>query len=297
MKKWIWIAGGLMGVGMLVGGIGLAISGGDFSEISNLKRVTRQEELESFHSIDMDLGSGDVRILSATDGRYSVYLKESDLLYHNVEVKDGVLKIEQKDARKWYQRIGVSVAEMEVTLYLPTAEYSSWQIDANGGDIQLLTGADEAGVRLHTSSGDITVENAEFKTLAASASSGEIEIKSVAAEHISVKTQSGDADLENTACDNLLVDVASGNIDLENVRVLGESNLCANSGDVKLSACDSGSYIIETGSGNVKGSILTAKVFDAKAGSGSVRVPASGSGGVCKVRTGSGNIRLWLYGE
>ncbi len=297
MKKWIWIAGGLLGAGLVIGSIGLAVSGGDFSKISVLKRVTKREEVDAFHSIRVDVGASDVRILPATDGKYGVYLQESDLLYHQVEVVEGVLTIEEKDVRKWYQHIGFSFVEMEVTVYLPTAEYSSWEIKTQSGDIESFTGANDADVKLRASSGEISVENGEYKTLSASASSGEIEIKSVSAEHISVKARSGDADLENVICENLVVDLTSGDIDLENVRVSGESNLCTSSGDVELSACDSGSYVIETGSGNVRGSIVTAKVFDVKTGSGSVRVPASAGDGTCKIRTGSGNVRLWLYGE
>ena len=61
---------------------------------------------------------------------------------------------------------------------------------------------------------------------------------------------------------------------------------------VLLDGCDAGHVIIETSSGNVKGSLRTGKQFKVKTGSGSVSVPADAAGGQCEIRTTSGNVSI-----
>ena len=50
---------------------------------------------------------------------------------------------------------------------------------------------------------------------------------------------------------------------------------------------------LQAGSGSVKGTIKTGKIFEATAGSGTVSVPANDeNGGKCVIHTGSGDIRI-----
>ena len=67
------------------------------------------------------------------------------------------------------------------------------------------------------------------------------------------------------------------------------------SGDVELDACDAASLSIRTNTGDVKGSLLTPKVFDADSPSGKIRLPDERSGGRCEVRTNTGDIEFRIF--
>ncbi len=336
MKKWFVIAGALLGVGLIIGLIGFLIADRKIENMNNLKAVTRTEEVEVYDSLYVDVGSGDIRVLPSEDEKCTVYLEESDLVYYSLLEKEGALTIKEEDTRKWYQCIGFSYARMRVTVYLPAGEYTKFQMETSSGKIE-LAGANVADIQLYASSGEILVTQTTCNTLYAKASSGDITmknvrvagevtcktssgesfIKGVSCEKLSVYADSGEVELQNiqavgelvaqaesgdvemreVVCDTLFAKTSSGNIDLKEVISTGESKLISSSGEIFLKACDAGDYTIRTSSGNVKGSILTAKIFLPVSGSGSIKVPISIEGGICKVETGSGNIRLELYGE
>ena len=63
---------------------------------------------------------------------------------------------------------------------------------------------------------------------------------------------------------------------------------------VLLAACDAEEMELKTGSGDITGTLRSAKKFDAKTGSGDIRVPSDGDNGTCTAKTGSGDIELSL---
>ena len=65
-------------------------------------------------------------------------------------------------------------------------------------------------------------------------------------------------------------------------------------GDVMLEKCDAAVLEIETDTGDVKGSLLSDKVFLVETDTGRVSVPHSTSGGRCEVSTDTGDIQLTL---
>ncbi len=315
MKKWLTIAGILLGVGLVIALIGWLVADGDWKKLNNLKGISRTEEVESFQSLEVEVYTGVVRVVPAQDEKYSVRLDESDLVYYTLSVEEGTLKIAEKDDRKWYQCIGFSYAKMQVTVYLPAGEYEkldirvqSGEVDvlgvsckevnatAQSGDITLESLTVSGGVAAKVSSGEITVKDVTCEKAALKASSGDVEVERLrAAGGVTAETQSGEVEMTEVACDTLFVSVASGDIDLEGVISQGETKMRSASGNISFYGCDAASYDIQAASGNVKGKILTSKIFVAETGSGSIRVPDTTEGGVCRVETGSGNIRLELY--
>ena len=63
-------------------------------------------------------------------------------------------------------------------------------------------------------------------------------------------------------------------------------------GDVKFSGCDAEKLYVKTGTGNVRGSLLTDKVFITDTDTGSVDVPKTAAGGRCEIKTGTGDIKM-----
>jgi DUF4097 and DUF4098 domain-containing protein YvlB len=65
---------------------------------------------------------------------------------------------------------------------------------------------------------------------------------------------------------------------------------------VKFEKSDAAELSIKTDTGDVTGTLLTEKIFDAKSSTGDVDVPKTGSGGKCEIRTGTGDIRIKIDG-
>ena len=63
-------------------------------------------------------------------------------------------------------------------------------------------------------------------------------------------------------------------------------------GDVTLTRADAATLYLKTTSGAVTGSLLTPKIFYTDTTSGSVSAPKYTEGGICEIKTTSGDIRV-----
>ncbi len=317
LKKIFLIAITLIVAGCLIflGGV-IAIKG-DFRKASTLKFETRKQTVrEAFTELSIDAGASDVTFYPSLDGTCSVsYMEEKNFTYE-VVVQDGKLTVAERDTRKWYQQIGIYFGgDLEIRVYLPQTAYENLTVVSDSGDVTLPTGifftnvsvksdsgdvecrGSVGGLSVQTSSGDIELEGATLREATVSVTSGEISVAQVKVENsLSLHSGSGEIEVEDSNCGALTIAAKSGNVDCENVLTVGETNIKTSSGNIRLIACDGQSYTIQAGSGNVRASFLTAKIFDAKSSSGNVKAPVSTVGGVCQVRTSSGNIRLEIYG-
>ena len=79
---------------------------------------------------------------------------------------------------------------------------------------------------------------------------------------------------------------------LINVASQGKFNIKNDTGDVKLENSDAGDILIETGSGNVIGTLLSEKVFITETDTGDISVPKTITGGRCEIKTDTGNIKI-----
>ncbi|MCD7847668.1 MAG: DUF4097 domain-containing protein [Oscillospiraceae bacterium] len=89
---------------------------------------------------------------------------------------------------------------------------------------------------------------------------------------VSVTVATGAITLENVICDSLDATVTTGNISLE--------------------GCDAGEMKLKARIGNIKGTVLSDKIFVATADLGNVSVPGTTSGGFCRATVEIGDIKL-----
>ncbi len=252
-------------------------------------------------------------------------------------VEEGTLKIVEEDTRKWWEQFGLFFGGREMTVYLPQETYETLTIEVESGDVFIpaeftFTNADisatsgdvkmvgnvSQNLSVEVVSGGIYVGQVRGESISVQTTSGDVALNSVSANgKISVKSTSGDLKIEGATCGEMYAKATSGEMEIENVRIggkaefhvtsgdidlddvisQGETEIRASSGNIRLTKCDAASYVIHADSGNVTGNILSSKIFQAKAGSGNVRVPDTTTGGVCKVTTGSGNIKLSVVQE
>jgi len=246
----------------------------DFSKLSTVKYETNSYEItDNFKDISIISNTTDITLIPSEDEAISVVCREESKVKHLVEVKDNTLNIKVEDTRKWYEHIGLSFEIPKITVSIPKGEY---------GDLSIKN-----------STGGIAVNNLSANSLNITNTTGKISLKGIDCQgDISVTVSTGKSELENVKCNNLTSNGTTGNATLKDVIAKGKFNIERSTGDVSFTKCDASEILIKTSTGNVKGSLLSDKVFIAKSSTGKIDVPRSTSGGICEVSTSTGNINI-----
>ena len=301
----------VVGLGLVIGCIGLYLLGFDFRKLETSKLQTRSVELaEDFTALDLDMQTADLIVLPAQDGKAKVVCREREKQPHTVFVKDGVLRVQVENNRKWYDYIGFHFGEQTVTVYLPKTEYAKMTVEMTTGDIRVPKefSFDEATVTTNT--GDVAWSASVAKNLTILTDTGDIELSAFTSEAaiklktdtgdmellditcntLGITTDTGDIELTGSSCVNLAVASDTGEVDLERVTVVESLQITTNTGDVEIENSDAATIKIQTDTGDVSGLLLSDKIFFTQTDTGDVDVPKTTSGGVCEVVTDTGDI-------
>ena len=284
----------------------------DFSRLSTNKIETNTHTVsDPFDSIVIDTDTADITFLPSEDDICQVVCNEQENAHHTVEVVDGKLTVKYTDTRKWYEHIGIfSFGKTSVTVYLPQLEYSSLSIVEDTGDISIpsnfkfdsidvtvSTGdvscyASASGkMNIKTSTGDIKLESICAGSLELSVSTGKITASSVVCDgDVKLRASTGTTTLTNITCQNLTSVASTGKLIMNNIIASGNFSIERSTGDVRFERCDASEITIVTDTGDVKGTLLSDKIFIAKTDTGRKDVPETTTGGKCKITTDTGNI-------
>lgn len=286
-----------------------------FSNLNSENYETKTYSVENtFAHINVEADEYDVRLYPAEDGQCKVVYAENEKVSCSVKVENDTLSIKIASDRKWYESIGFGFhwSQIKLDIYLPEKQYESLVITSRSGDTTVPEGfrfgkaevcsasgevaflaAVEDDLSIKTESGDVSMGMTNPKVLHIEAVSGDVAVNSanVTAE-LSVKTVSGDMELKNIACGNAAAKSTSGEILFVNVTAEEQMAVKTNSGDIELQQCDADTLDIKSTSGDVFGILLTEKIFMVETVSGDIDAPRSATGGLCKVKTTSGNIKF-----
>ena len=272
---------------------------------------------ESFDAIAIATDDCDAKI-AKTSGRDDcmVEIRSFRSVNHTATVENGTLKIEMIDERKWSDHIGIfnmfgNVENMEMTVYLPAAEYESLQIRTTTGDIMLaqepffrevmlrtdtgdISCAGDSGDALDcmTSTGDISVQNCAPNMLKLQSNTGDLQVSTVAGDEIHMTTNTGEVDAENVYALMFTCNTETGDVELEKVVAEDYLQIFTDTGGVQIENSDAGTVNIETNTGDVSGHFLTPKWFSAYSDSGNVTIPHTREGGECRIQTDTGDIHF-----
>ena len=315
MKKstiaWLIVAASLVLLGAIIfGGVIMALKF-DFSKLNTTKFETNTHTVsDSFDSIVIDTDTADITFLPSDDESCKVVCHEQKNLKHSVEVVDGALTIKCEDTRKWYEYIGINFGKTTVTVYLPQSEYKSLSIGTETSDIcipqdfefesiyvivstgDVTCSASTSGkMSIKTSTGDIKLENISAGSLELSVSTGRVSISSVVCDgDVKLRASTGDTTLTNITCANLTSSASTGKLVMNNVIASGNFSIERDTGDVRFEMCDADEITIVTDTGDVKGTLLSDKIFIANTDTGRKDVPETTTGGKCKITTDTGDI-------
>lgn len=246
----------------------------DFTKLSTVKFETNNYEInEQYKSISIVTDTADITFIPRESANTSVVCREHTNLKHSVMEKDNTLCIELVDNRKWYEYIGINIGSQKITVYLPKAEYNMLTIKESTGDIEIPKDFNFNSIDIKTSTGNINAEKLTTNTLNLSVSTGNINLKDI-------------------SCESLTTNGSTGRVTLQNVIATDSFSIKRSAGDIKFDKCDANDILIETDTGNVKGSLLSDKVFIARSDTGKINVPKTATGGKCEITTDTGYIKI-----
>lgn len=188
-KKAVIIGSVLVGIGVIIGFIGIAIGGFRFPngevDLTTMKALHTEKKTvqiaDAFDKIEIaGASSMDIEICKSKTGKNYVEYYDTDDWTSHVDVKDHVLKFTTDDKGKHNAIVSLGFGkDTAARLYLADAEYKE--------------------IAVTTLSGYVTIQDVNAETVNVSASSGDIDLERCDAEGFDITTSSGDVDMEITA--------------------------------------------------------------------------------------------------
>lgn len=318
MTAWLITASILIFIGGLIFVGVMTVINWDFFKLDISKFETNNYVItEETKNITVITKTANVKILPSDNGEFKVECYENVKVKHTVSNENGNLKITIHDERKWYDHIKMfSFKTPKVTVYLPENEYGELFIKGTTGGIYISDGLKFDRVETETSTGRTTcyadvknalkikvttggvfVENINVGSLDVWVSTGYVKMSSVNCENeLSVRVSTGETKMTAVRCEKFTSKGSTGSIVLTDVIATGMINIKRSTGDIRLNECDAESLELKTDTGDINGTLLTDKVFVYKTDTGDVKLPQTTRGGVCKIETDTGNIRITICG-
>lgn len=132
----------------------------------------------------------------------------------------------------------------------------------------------------------------EIYDISVSLSTGDTFIDSLNAGKVTMHSTTGDVKITSVHCDALETDGTTGDVLLKNVTVDGKMSVKRSTGDIKLDSSDASEIHLTSTTGDISGTVLTEKQFTAKSSTGDISVPKTSEGGICEIKTTTGDIKV-----
>ena len=312
-KIWLLVAAALVLAGLIVFGGVMSILKWDFTKLSTVNFETHEYTVEEeIRDVRLSTRTANVKFCESEGTEVSVVCVDQKKLEHTVMVQDGTLIIQLEDTRRWYDHISIMSGTGEITVFLPAGqlgrltltastadvdipdsfEFESVDISVSTGDVTL--GADaRRSVKISTNTGDITLDGVSTGSLELSVNTGKILATAVECRgDATISTDTGNVTIQDTTCNSLEIDGDTSKVTLKNVFATEVFDIETDTGAVLLDRCDAAGLYVKTSTGDVRGTLLTDKIFYTDTSTGHISVPRSTSGGICDVTTSTGDIQF-----
>lgn len=245
---------------------------------------------DTYNCIKIEGDTFDINVYASSDGKNKVEYKENSKIKVDIKVEDGVLVINQVDERKFYDKL-FSFGGYEIDLYLTQNTIENLIINNSTGDINVASGFTFEGVTIECNTGDVKFLSNVLNDLKIVSNTGNVEIKnSDIGGRADLEVSTGDINIENVKAGALNIKVSTGDTRLLNTSISNDFNMTGSTGNLFFERFDAANIYVVTSTGDVKGTILTSKIFVTSTSTGRVDVPDTTTGGLCKIKTKTGNI-------
>ena len=293
MKKVLLIiAIALVAAGLLITACAFIFFEVSTSNLMNVTYETNTYPVEGdFANIEIDTHTTDIFFARAEDGNARIVCEEPEKLHHAVKVEDGTLKV----ALEGKKNFSFYTKDMTMTVYLPATEYESLRVNNSTGDVTLSKPFVFDNIKIDLSTGGIFLNDLSATTIDLTTSTGKIEAERIdCSGTISVQVSTGNTVLTDVTCKNLKSTGSTGNLILGDVVASEGFDLERSTGNIRFARADAETITAKTSTGKVTGTLRSDKIFITKTSTGSINVPETTSGGVCKITTSTGKIEIGI---
>ena len=242
----------------------------------------RTEHFASAANLDIDLGSADIKVLTAKDAEditVTVINPRDSLI---IECNDDTLTVKQETEFSLFN-IKPNSKPMQMTITAPeSTNFKEVKVDLGSGNLSEMS-----GFSLRTLDVDLGSGNAAIRTLDI-------------VENCKIHTGSGNASAEDCKVGGeVTLDNGSGNIGLNGCDLREDLEVRSGSGDLKINSTKLAKDMkVKIGSGNIKGEALeVGGKTDWNFGSGTAKIDGFTPADDVTIDIGSGGVELTLTGK
>ncbi len=300
----------LMAIGFSVFFGVMVVHGFDFSWLDARDFETNTYNItENFDDMTICVKTADVYFMPSENEKCSVICFEEVKRKHSVEVTENTLNIKAEGEKAWYEYVGFSIKSPSVTVKLPLKVYKNLSVKTSTGNISVaenfifenvsligstgnvnfLSSASD-NITIKTSTGNVNISDSAAKDLDITVSTGNISVNSAVFQTINATVSTGNARFTGIRCKTFFTEGSTGNIVLNDVLAEERIYIKRSTGNVKFDGIDAAEIEVRTSTGDVKGSLLSGKIFSTDSDTGTIRVPESSSDGKCDIKTNTGDI-------
>lgn len=252
---------------------------------------------DSFDNIEIIGSDFDIKIYPkiTEDTGTNIKCIENNKMKFDINVMDKKLIIKQHDKRNFLERF-FDFYDLEIELYLEYEVYNSLIINNDTGDIFISEHLSFNDITIISSTGDLKLKANEINNLDIKSSTGDIEINdTIIKNNVSIESSTGEIVLKNVNCDKLDIKTSTGYTKLINVLVSKDFTMIGSTSDLYLYRFDANNIYITLSTGDINGIILTNKIFMVTSSTGEILVPDTTTGGICKIKTSTGDVTIDYY--
>jgi lia operon protein LiaG len=246
----------------------------------------------NYSDIEIQGSDFDIKIYLSITEENKVECIENKKINFDVQIINNKLIIKQIDNRNFFDSL-FNFSNLEIQLHLSNETINKLFIDNNTGDITIGEFLVFNDIEINSSTSDVYIESKDVNNIDVKLSTGSTIIKNCFVnKNIIVESSTGNIELENVNCEKLDITVSTGDVILTNVLVANDFNMNGSTSDLTFTDFDASNIYITVSTGDVNGTILTSKIFMPNSSAGDVDVPETTTGGICKIETSTGNIRI-----
>lgn len=269
-KRFLIFALILCGIGIAVAFTAFALAGFTFRGFTEEKYEDTHYDISGdFNFIEIDDETTEIIFKLSETGNY-IECHEKVSQRHSVKVSENKLEI-KLEHKSILDFLTFSTEKTTMTVYLVGRYYDGLEIDTHTGDITIPSDFLFHEVSMEVTTGDIRFDGRVEETLEIEGTTGELEF-------------------QNTEFGTLKTNTTTGGCKLKDILVSKKIDLKSTTGNITLKDCDAPAVYIQTTTGNVDCGFLTNKTFKTETATGTVNVPSLTSGGMCQIKTTTGNI-------
>ncbi len=246
---------------------------------------------EGYNNIDINISVHDVEIYLSNENKIIYEVNDKHSL--NVSIENDCIKLVKEDELLSHITM-FDLGKLKVEIYLTKDTLNSLRMRYSTGDIKINEGFTFGSVNIDASTGDFVMLSCNTNDMNIKVSTGDIVLtKCVINGDLACTVSTGKIVISDTNIKGYYNgNLSTGDAHLHNVLIEKDLKHVSGTGDFSFDKLDAENLEIETGTGDVRGTLLSSKVFMVKTSTGDIDVPETTTGGICKVKTSTGEVYI-----